>query len=140
MSLNPSSTFTRKVFGNEGLLAILVIIIFIIAIYIGKGYQAGYPQCDPRTAEESLKNLSSRGVHGTNHPPSLSNLLWIHVGPTWFTLTRPEKIAIDKIVRCAARTINDEGQPTWQAAYYDYKTGKLIALTSKEYGFRIQNP
>ncbi len=96
--------------------------------------------CDPTAAEASLANYSDQGIQRTQHPPSLSNLLWITVGPEWHALSRKEKKAIDRIVRCAATTIDDLGQPTWQAAYYDGESGKLVALTSRKYGFRLETP
>ena len=96
--------------------------------------------CDPKSAEASLANYVAQGIQRAHHPPSLSNLLWITVGPEWHALSRQEKIVIDRIVRCAATTIDDLGQPTWQAAYYDGESGKLVALTSKQYGFRLETP
>jgi hypothetical protein len=96
--------------------------------------------CDPKAAEAKLANLSNQGILGVGRPPSLSNLLWVHVGPEWHALPKKERASLDRIVRCAATTIDDQGQPTWQAAYYDHETGKLVALTSRQYGFRLKNP
>lgn len=112
----------------------------ILVMLLAGGYlfwESGDP-CHPEEAEATLNKLSSLGVRGVRHPPSLSNLLWIHVGPKWHALSRDEQITIDQTVRCAARTLDAQGQPTWQAAYYDHHTGKLVALTSRRYGFRLQ--
>ena len=79
-----------------------------------------------------------QGIRGTSRPPSLSNLLWVHVGPRWRALPLAEKQALDKVVRCAATMLDDQGRPAWQAAYYDNTTGKIVALTSREYGFRLK--
>ncbi len=110
-------------------LALLVIVL----------YQTGSPQCDPQAAEATLATYADKGIRGTSHPPSLSNLLWVHVGPRWHALPLAEKQALDQVVRCAATTLNDQGHPTWQAAYYDNATGKIVALTSRQYGFRLKN-
>ncbi len=96
--------------------------------------------CDPKAAEANLLNFTAQGIRGVGRPPSLSNLLWVHVGPEWHALPKKERASLDRIVRCAATTIDDQGQPTWQAAYYDHETGKLVALTSRRYGFRLKNP
>ena len=121
---------------------IIGLIIFSLGatFYVWNSFQATSYQCDPHAAESSLADYTSQGIHGTNHPPSLSNLLWIHVGPKWHSLPQSEKEALDKVVRCAATTIDDNGQPNWQAAYYDQESGKLVALTSKRYGFRLKTP
>lgn len=97
------------------------------------------PPCNPQEAEAALATYADKGIHDTTHPPSMSNLLWVHVGPQWHALPLAEKRALDKVVRCAATTLDDEGQPTWQAAYYDNVTGKIVALTSRQYGFRLNN-
>ncbi|MCH7615501.1 MAG: hypothetical protein IH978_07175, partial [Nitrospinae bacterium] len=94
--------------------------------------------CDSQAAHAELKTLGGKGIRNTGHGSSLTNLLWIYVGPKWHALPLKEKRSIDKIVTCAAQTIDDQGQPTWQAAYYDYKSGKMAALTSKRYGFRLK--
>ncbi len=96
------------------------------------------PSCDPQEAETALAHSADLGIHGANRPPSLSNLLWVHVGPRWHALPLADKRTLDAVVRCAARTIDDRGQPTWQAAYYDQRTGKMVALTSRRYGFRLK--
>ncbi|MFB3071471.1 MAG: hypothetical protein ACE1ZK_05335 [Nitrospirales bacterium] len=96
--------------------------------------------CDSKAAHAELKTLGDKGIRNTGHGSSLTNLLWIYVGPKWHALPLKEKRSIDKIVTCAAQTIDDQGQPTWQAAYYDYKSGKMAALTSKRYGFRLKTP
>ena len=101
-------------------------------------YQTGSPQCDPRAAEAALTASAKKGVSGTSHPPSMSNLLWVHVGPRWHALPLDEKHTLDRVVRCAATTLDDRGHPTWQAAYYDNTTGAIVALTSREYGFRLK--
>ena len=95
--------------------------------------------CVPSAAETLLSTYRDRGIEQVHHPPSLSNLLWITVGPEWHELSKQDKDTIDKIVRCAATVIDDLGQPTWQAAYYDTQSGKLVALTSKQYGFRLKS-
>ena len=94
--------------------------------------------CNPEAAQAELKTLSGKGIRNTGHGSSLTNLLWIYVDPKWYALPMEEKISIDKVVSCAATRIDDQGQSTWQAAYYDYKSGKMAALTSKRYGFRLK--
>ena len=94
--------------------------------------------CHPNEAENQLAALKSQGIHSVYHPPSLSNLLWIHVGPQWHALSENEKRSLDRLVRCAARTIDEQGKPTWQAVYYDQATGKMVALTSRKWGFRLK--
>ena len=122
---------------NRALRIILVAMGFLfLAIVI---YRTGSPQCDPREAEAALATYAERGIHGTSHPPSLSNLLWVHVGPRWHALSLAEKRALDQAVRCAATTLDDQEHPTWQAAYYDNTTGKIVALTSRQYGFRLKS-
>lgn len=96
--------------------------------------------CTPKAAEATLVNLLKQGIRGVHHPPSLSNLLWVRVGPQWYNLSKKEKAFIDNLVRCAATTIDSQGQPTWRAAYYDYETGQLVAITSRQHGFRLENP
>lgn len=96
--------------------------------------------CDPKAAELHLSTYRNHGIERVHHPPSLSNLLWITVGPEWHALAKKDKDEVDKIVRCAATTIDELGEPTWQAAYYDGGSGKLVALTSKKYGFRLEPP
>ncbi len=101
-------------------------------------YWSKVPQCEPQAAEATLATYADQGIQGTSHPPSLSNLLWVHVGPRWHALPLAEKQALDKVVRCAATTLDDRGRPAWQAAYYDNATGTIVALTSREYGFRLK--
>ena len=101
-------------------------------------YRTGPSQCDPQAAEATLATYADQGIRSTSHPPSLSNLLWVHVGPRWHALPLAEKQALDKVVRCAATTLDDQGRSTWQAAYYDDTTGTIVALTSREYGFRLK--
>ncbi len=101
-------------------------------------YWPGRPQCDPQAAEAALATYAGQGIRGTSRPPSLSNLLWVHVGPRWHALPPDEKHALDTIVRCAATTRDAQGRATWQAAYYDNATGTIVALTSREYGFRLK--
>ena len=101
-------------------------------------YRSGIPQCEPQAAEATLATYAGQGIRGTSRPPSLSNLLWVHVGSRWHALPLAEKHALDKVVRCAATTRDDQGRPTWQAAYYDDTTGAIVALTSREYGFRLK--
>lgn len=101
-------------------------------------YRTGSPQCDPQAAEATLAASADQGIRGTSHPPSLSNLLWVHVGPRWHALPLAEKQALDRVVRCAATTLDAQKRPTWQAAYYDRTTGAIVALTSREYGFRLK--
>ena len=94
--------------------------------------------CDPQAAHAQLKTLSGKGIRNTGHGSSLTNLLWIYVDQKWYALSKKEKLSMDRIVACAAMRIDDQGQPTWQAAYYDHKSGKIAALTSRRYGFRIK--
>ena len=117
-------------------ISLAVASLFLVALWVSL---SGSPACDPEAAEAQLANSVAKGIHGTDHPPSMSKLLWVHVGPRWHTLPLAEKKALDKVVRCAATTIDDKGQPTWQAAYYDKTTGTLVALTSRQYGFRLKN-
>ncbi len=118
--------------------------IGIAVILIGGGifglhtWMHGSP-CDPQSSESQLTPLHHQGILGVQHPPSQSNLLWVFVGPAWHELPEDEKRAIDRVVRCAAQTIDETGQPTWQAAYYDQATGKLAGLTSRKWGFRLKD-
>jgi hypothetical protein len=63
----------------------------------------------------------------------------VFVEKAWHKLPENEKRAIDRVVRCAAQTIDENGQPVWQAAYYDQATGKLAGLTSRKWGFRLKD-
>ena len=118
--------------------------LLLILLLIGTlGYGAWKIQfsarpCDPQAAHAQLKTLSGKGIRNTGHGSSLTNLLWIYVDQKWYALSKKEKLSMDKIVACAAMRIDDQGQPTWQAAYYDHKSGKIAALTSRRYGFRIK--
>lgn len=116
-------------------ISLVAVGLVLLAIVV---YQSGAPQCDPKAAEATLGTYTEQGIQGTSHPPSLSNLLWVHVGPRWHALPLDEKKALDRVVRCAATTLDDRKQPTWQAAYYDNTTGGIVALTSREYGFRLK--
>lgn len=116
-------------------LSVVAVSLLLLAIVI---YRSGSSQCDPRAAEAALATFADQGIQGTSHPPSLSNLLWVHVGPRWHALPLAEKKTLDQVVRCAATTLDDRGQPTWQAAYYDNATGTIVALTSRQYGFRLK--
>ena len=130
------ATMTRSSFRSRILPIILVATsLVLLAILV---YRSGSPQCDPKAAEATLGTYAEQGIHGTSRPPSLSNLLWVHIGPRWHALPLAEKHALDKVVRCAATTLDDRGQPTWQAAYYDNTTGNIVALTSRQYGFRLK--
>lgn len=102
-------------------------------------YRTESSQCDPQAAEATLATYAEKGIQGTSHPPSLSNLLWVHVGPRWHALPLSEKHTLDRVVRCAATTTDAQGRPAWQAAYYDTTTGTIVALTSWEYGFRLKS-
>ncbi len=131
--MNPGSTQTPTPF-------FVVLSMLLIA---ASGYWVWTTQfaphaCDPQAAHGQLQTLREKGIRNTGHGSSLTNLLWIYVGPKWHALPLEEKHSIDKIVSCAAQTIDAQGQPTWQAAYYDHKSGKLVALTSKRYGFRLK--
>ena len=117
-------------------LSLVAVSFVLLAIVV---YQSGSPQCDPQAAEATLATYAEKGIHGTSHPPSLSNLLWVHVGPRWHALPLTEKKTLDQVVRCAATTLDDRGQPTWQAAYYDNTAGTIVALTSRRYGFRLKS-
>ncbi len=130
MTTSPSRT-TRRILPLILVAAGLVLTAIVI-------YRTGSSQCDPQTAEAMLTTYAGQGIQGTSHPPSLSNLLWVHVGPRWHALPLAEKHALDRVVRCAATTLDAQGQPTWQAAYYDNATGAIVALTSREYGFRLK--
>ena len=130
------ATMTGSSFRSRILPIILVATsLVLLAILV---YRSGAPQCDPQKAEASLTTYADQGIHGTSRPPSLSNLLWVHIGPRWHALPLAEKHALDKVVRCAATTLDDQGHPTWQAAYYDNTTGNIVALTSRQYGFRLK--
>lgn len=121
---------------NRMLPLILVTVGLAVAAIVV--YWSGVPQCEPQAAKASLSTYAGQGIRGTSRPPSLSNLLWVHVGSRWHALPLAEKQALDKVVRCAATTLDDRGRPTWQAAYYDDATGAIVALTSREYGFRLK--
>ena len=118
--------------------------LLLILLLIGTlGYgvwkiQFATKPCDPQAAHAQLKTLSGKGIRNTGHGSSLTNLLWIYVDQKWYALSKKEKLSMDRIVACAAMRIDDQGQPTWQAAYYDHKSGKIAALTSRRYGFRIK--
>ncbi len=130
------ATMTGSSFRSRILPIILVAAsLVLLAIVV---YRSGPPQCDPQKAEASLATYADQGIHGTSRPPSLSNLLWVHIGPRWHALPLAEKHALDKVVHCAATTLDDRGHPTWQAAYYDNTTGNIVALTSRQYGFRLK--
>jgi len=123
---------------SKPLFAALSLLIIVVAGYIVWTTQLAPITCDPEVAQTKLKTLADKGIRNTGHGSSLTNLLWIYVGPKWHALPLKEKQFIDKIVSCAATTIDDQGQPTWQAAYYNYQSGKMAALTSKRYGFRLK--
>lgn len=131
-TMTPASSSTTNRILPLGLVAAGLVLTAIVV------YRSGVPQCDPQAAEATLATYADQGIRGTSHPPSLSNLLWVHVGPRWHALPLAEKQALDKVVRCAATMLDDRGQPTWQAAYYDDTTGAIVALTSREYGFRLK--
>ena len=117
-------------------LSLVAVSFVLLAIVV---YRFEFPQCDPQAAEATLTTYADKGISGTSRPPSLSNLLWIHVGPRWHALPLAEKKALDTVVRCAATTLDDRGHPTWQAAYYDNRAGTIVALTSRQYGFRLKD-
>ena len=117
-------------------LSLVAVSVVLLAIVV---YRFESPQCDPQAAEATLATSVEQGILGTSRPPSLSNLLWIHVGPRWHALPLAEKKALDTVVRCAATTLDDQGHPTWQAAYYDNRAGTIVALTSRQYGFRLKD-
>ncbi len=122
------------------LFAVLSLLIIGVVGYWVWTIQLAPIPCDPQAAHAKLKTLAEKGIRNTGRGSSLTNLLWIYVGPKWHALSLKEKQSIDKIVNCAATTIDDQGRPTWQAAYYDYKSGKMAALTSQRYGFRLKTP
>lgn len=95
--------------------------------------------CDPKAAKARLLTHTDQGILDVQHPPSQSNLLWVQVGPAWHALSEDEKRSLDRLVRCAAQTIDEHGQPTWQAAYYDQDTKRLAALSSRKWGFRLKD-
>lgn len=114
-----------------------------ILLIVGFGYWAWSTKfapvtCDPKTSLAKLHALKDKGIRNTGQGSSLTNLLWIYVGPKWHAISMEEKRSIDKIVRCAAQTIDDQGKPNWQAAYYNFDSGKMAALTSLRYGFRLK--
>lgn len=117
-------------------LSLVAVSVVLLAIVV---YRIESPQCDPQAAEATLTTYADKGISGTSRPPSLSNLLWVHVGPRWHALPLAEKKALDTVVRCAATTLDDRGQLTWQAAYYDNTAGTIVALTSRQYGFRLKD-
>ena len=133
--MNISSSLTSK-----PIFFVLSLVLFGASGYWVWTTQYAPITCDSQAAHAELKTLGGKGIRNTGHGSSLTNLLWIYVGPKWHALPLKEKRSIDKIVTCAAQTIDDQGQPTWQAAYYDYKSGKMAALTSKRYGFRLKTP
>ena len=114
----------------------MAVCLLLLVIVI---YRTGSSQCDPQAAEATLATSADQGIHGTSRPPSLSNLLWVHVGPRWHALPLAGKKRLDQVVRCAATTLDDQGHPTWQAAYYDTTAGTIVALTSRQYGFRLKD-
>ena len=114
-------------------------ILLILSAMLGWWIFESIPStCEPKVAESALSQYRDQGIQQIQHPPSLSNLLWVMVGPEWHGLSQGEKDTIDRLVRCAATTTDQLGEPTWQAAYYDSNTGKLVALTSRKYGFRLE--
>ena len=117
------------------LLSLLLIGILVYGIW---DIQFASKPCDPQAAHAQLKTFSEKGIRNTGYGSSLTNLLWIYVDQKWHVLPMKEKLSIDKVVACAATRIDDQSQPTWQAAYYDHKSGKMAALTSKRYGFRLK--
>ena len=125
---------------SKGIVLGIAILLVGGVVYTFIASESASEPCNPKAAEANLANLLNQGIRGVGRPPSLSNLLWVHVGPEWHALPKKERASLDRIVRCAATTIDDQGQPTWQAAYYDQETGKLVALTSRQYGFRLKNP
>ena len=118
-------------------LLLILLLIGTLGYGVWKIQFAAKP-CDPQAAHAQLKTLSGKGIRNTGHGSSLTNLLWIYVDQKWYALSKKEKLSMDRIVACAAMRIDDQGQPTWQAAYYDHKSGKIAALTSRRYGFRIK--
>lgn len=130
---NPSPSSSKPLF------AVISLLVICAAGYWVWTTQLASTVCNPEAAQAQLKTLKHKGIRNTGHGSSLTNLLWIYVDPKWHALPIDEKQSIDKIVSCAATTIDDQGQPTWQAAYYDYQSGKMAALTSKRYGFRLKN-
>jgi len=124
---------------NKPLYLVLSLLILSLSTYWLWNTQLTPSKCHPEAAEAKLKTFSNQGIRNTGHGSSLTNLLWIYVGPKWYALPMEDKLAIDKVVSCAATRMDDQGQPTWQAAYYDYQSGKLAALTSKQYGFRLKS-
>ncbi len=131
MTISLLRTFNRAL--PVGLVAVGVLLAAVWMTWPGS------PPCDPQEAEAVLADSADRGILGVNRPPSLSNLLWVHVGPRWHALSPADKQSLDAIVRCAARTVDDRGQHVWQAAYYDQQTGDMVALTSRQYGFRLKH-
>ena len=118
-------------------LLLILLLIGTLGYGVWKIQFAAKP-CDPQAAHAQLKTFSEKGIRNTGHGSSLTNLLWIYVDQKWYALSKKEKLSMDRIVACAAMRIDDQGQPTWQAAYYDHKSGKIAALTSRRYGFRIK--
>ena len=125
---------------SKGIVLGIAILLVGGVVYTFIASESAPEPCNPKAAEANLASLLNQGIRGVGRPPSLSNLLWVHVGPAWYALPKNERASLDRIVRCAATTIDDQGQPTWQAAYYDQETGILVALTSRQYGFRLKNP
>ena len=130
----------KEVGMSKGIVLGIAILLVGGVVYTFIASESAPEPCNPKAAEANLANLLNQGIRGVGRPPSLSNLLWVHVGPEWHALPKKERASLDRVVRCAATTIDDQGQPTWQAAYYDHETGKLVALTSRRYGFRLKNP
>ena len=127
-----SLSMTKPSYISLGLL-----LIGVLVYGIWKNQFSAKP-CKPQAAHAQLKTFSEKGIRNTGHGSSLTNLLWIYVDQKWHALPMKEKLSLDKIVACAATRFNDQKQPTWQAAYYDHKSGTMVALTSRRYGFRLK--
>ncbi|MDD9819567.1 MAG: hypothetical protein OXR07_01655 [Nitrospira sp.] len=131
-------TVSLRQTGNRALpIGLVAGVVLLAAVWMTR---SGSPPCNPQEAEATLARSADQGILGVNRPPSLSKLLWVHVGPRWHRLSLADKQSLDAIVRCAARTVDDQGQHVWQAAYYDQQTGDMVALTSRQYGFRLKQP
>lgn len=121
-----------------GLLAVAALGLWVFVLDRSPTPRGDVSFCEGREHESLLEAIKQKGVQRIQPSPSLSNTLWVFVGPTWRELPLRDKEALDEKVRCLALSTNEEGEPTWRAAYYDDTSGNLVALSSRQYGFRLK--
>lgn len=121
-----------------GLLAIATLGLWVFVLDQSPTPRGDVSFCEGLEHEPLLEAIKRKGVQRVQPSPSLSNTLWVFVGPTWQELPLADKKALDEKVRCLALSINEEGEPTWRSAYYDDTSGNLVALSSRQYGFRLK--